>query len=325
MVFAGTDCVHRDAVRRQVGEPDRDEILQRIVVELGLHERVDGERAVRAGEQRVAVGRRARRHLGAEAAARAGAVLDHEGLAERLAHALAAQPRDEVRIAAGRERHDHAHRLVRIGGVGGARQSGCERRGRDGGQAVCGVKSSVSLRSCGYRPARRSQRGRRRKASQNPKPAHDVEQCRQRGRHIGEGGGLQHAARGRKIAGREIAAAREHRQRLAEARIELDRQRRDVHRRRGCQQRDAGGELQDAAAPATSPAMKTIGASSRIALAMRSTQMSLLTSSKRRAKAGSPRACCTACETSCAATATAAIERPSWCCGSSRTARASGS
>jgi hypothetical protein len=124
--------VHRDAVRRQVGEPDRDKILQRVVAELRLHERIDGERAVRAGEQRIAVRGGARRHLGAETAARAGAVLDHEGLAERLAHAFAAQSRDEVRIAASRERHDHAHRPVRIGGVSGARKGRGERRGRDG-------------------------------------------------------------------------------------------------------------------------------------------------------------------------------------------------
>ena len=42
-------------------------------------------------------------------------------------------------------------------------------------------------------------------------------------------------------------------------------------------------------------------------------------------KVGSPRACWTACDTSCAATATAAIERPSWCGGVSRTASSSGS
>ena len=49
--------------------------------------------------------------------------------------------------------------------------------------------------------------------------------------------------------------------------------------------------------------MNTTGASSRTALATRSIQISFLTRPKRRAKAGSPRACCTACDTSCAATA----------------------
>ena len=50
--------VQHDRVRREVGEPDGDEVLERIVAELGLHERIDGQRAVRAGEQRVAIGRR---------------------------------------------------------------------------------------------------------------------------------------------------------------------------------------------------------------------------------------------------------------------------
>ena len=115
-------------MRREVREPDRDEILQRIVAELRLHERIDGERSVRAGEQRVAVGRGFRRHVGAEAAARAGAVLDHDRLAEHLLHVLAGDARDEVGVAARRERHDQPDRLVGIGGERHARQHGDERR-----------------------------------------------------------------------------------------------------------------------------------------------------------------------------------------------------
>ena len=57
--------------------------------------------------------------------------------------------------------------------------------------------------------------------------------------------------------------------------------------------------------------MKTSGVASMITLAARSIQMRFLTSARRRAKGRSPRACCTACETSCAATAAAATERPS--------------
>jgi hypothetical protein len=126
--------VHHQTMRREVGEPYRDEVLQRIVVELRLHERIDCERPIRAGEQRVAIRCGARRHFGTQAAACAGAVFGHERLAERLAHALTAQPRDEVRIAAGRERHDQPHRLVRIGGGRMARQRAHKRRGRDRGE-----------------------------------------------------------------------------------------------------------------------------------------------------------------------------------------------
>ena len=108
-------------MRHVAGERDGREILQRIVAELGLHEGIDGERAVRADEQRVAVGRRARHRFGADAAAGAAAVVDHHRLAERARDPFADQAADDVGIAAGRERHDQMDRPVRIGGEGCAR------------------------------------------------------------------------------------------------------------------------------------------------------------------------------------------------------------
>jgi hypothetical protein len=55
----------------------------------------------------VAVRRRARDPRGADRAARPGHVLDHDLLAERLAHVLAENARQHVGRPAGRERHDH--------------------------------------------------------------------------------------------------------------------------------------------------------------------------------------------------------------------------
>ena len=123
--------VQHDGMRREVGEPDRDEILERIVAELGLHERVDGERAVRAGEQRVAVGRRG--HLcGAEAAAGAGAVLDHD----RSGRATATCPRPPRRPTRSALPPAANGTIRRIGGRIG-------REGRRGSSEANGAAASV--------------------------------------------------------------------------------------------------------------------------------------------------------------------------------------
>jgi hypothetical protein len=54
----------------------------------------------------------------------AGAVLDHELLAERLTHVLSEESRQDVVAAAGRERHHDGNRAARIdlrcGRIGGA-------------------------------------------------------------------------------------------------------------------------------------------------------------------------------------------------------------
>lgn len=68
---------------------------------------------VGAHQQCVAVGRAAGDLLGADAAERAGAVLDQHGLAERVLQMLADQPRDIVGTGAGRERHDDLERPLR--------------------------------------------------------------------------------------------------------------------------------------------------------------------------------------------------------------------
>ena len=60
--------------------------------------------------ERVAVGGGVRDRFGAEIAAGAGAVLDHELLAEPLTKLLRHDAGDNVGAAAGRERHDQMDR-----------------------------------------------------------------------------------------------------------------------------------------------------------------------------------------------------------------------
>ena len=74
------------------------------------HQRFIGRLGVRHHQQRVAVGRRLRGLDGADHAAGAGAVLDHEGLAEVLLQDAADLARRDVGRAAGAERHDDLDR-----------------------------------------------------------------------------------------------------------------------------------------------------------------------------------------------------------------------
>ena len=66
-------------------------------------------------QQRVAVARRLRHHLGADDAAGAAAVVDDDLAAGDLRQLGADDARDDVDGAAGRERHDQADRPIGIG------------------------------------------------------------------------------------------------------------------------------------------------------------------------------------------------------------------
>ena len=80
-LVAGTVGRDHDDVRHDHDERDRREVLDRVEAE--LHEvRRDRLRGVGGDEQRVAVGRRLRGHVGGDRVRRAGPVLDHERLAE---------------------------------------------------------------------------------------------------------------------------------------------------------------------------------------------------------------------------------------------------
>ncbi|MNC86505.1 hypothetical protein D3C83_21730 [compost metagenome] len=94
---------------------DRRKIAQRVVAAVRQQAHRNREAADRAHHQRVAVGGRFHDDLGAERAARSGAVLHHHRLLQALGHLLRHEPRDDVRRSAGRERHDHSYRLGRVG------------------------------------------------------------------------------------------------------------------------------------------------------------------------------------------------------------------
>ena len=75
--------------------------------------RVDNHRAAAADQQRVAITRRFGRKGGADHAAGAGSIVDHDLLTTRARATLGEQASDDVGALSGRERHDDAHGLAR--------------------------------------------------------------------------------------------------------------------------------------------------------------------------------------------------------------------
>ena len=75
---------------------DRDERGLRVERHLGVEERIGGEDAGRRHQQRVAVGRGLGDRTRAGVAAGAGAVLDHDRLAERFRHLVADRARQHI-------------------------------------------------------------------------------------------------------------------------------------------------------------------------------------------------------------------------------------
>ena len=114
------DRVHRQARmhhqhgRRQSDPADGCEVLARIKARTGVQARADRQRAGIAKQERVAVGRAARDRARPDRAAGAAAVLDHDRLAERLAHLLGHDPPHDRGRAAGWERHHQRDRAGRI-------------------------------------------------------------------------------------------------------------------------------------------------------------------------------------------------------------------
>ena len=112
------DAVHRQAgidrddVRRGDQHGDRREGFQRVVGQR-VEPRIDRARE-RHDQQRVAVLWRVGDDLAADHAAGAAAIVDDDLLAKPLAEMLGDDAGDDVVDAAGRERHDEPHRLVRV-------------------------------------------------------------------------------------------------------------------------------------------------------------------------------------------------------------------
>ena len=101
--------MHDDHVRRSHELRDRRKILV-LVRQVRTHARVDGEAAA-DDEHRVAVCRRARDQLSADHRRGARAIVNDDLLTPHFAELLTDQPGKEVCAAAGRKRHDDAHRL----------------------------------------------------------------------------------------------------------------------------------------------------------------------------------------------------------------------
>ena len=105
---------HRQDDRHLGEQRHRRELLDRIVERLLVERLALGMRADRAEHDLVAVGRRGRDALRAGHAACAADVLDHDLLAQDLAHARRHDTAEHVGRAAGRERNDHRDRTGRV-------------------------------------------------------------------------------------------------------------------------------------------------------------------------------------------------------------------
>ena len=124
-----------DHLRNGADQRGRCEILHRVVVQRLVEHAVVAEWSGRGEQQRVAVGLRLRDGGGADGAAGAAAVLDHDPLLEPLAELVRQHAGDAVGRAAGRERRDHGDGAVwpalRRGRSGnGEYQCGGEEKGR---------------------------------------------------------------------------------------------------------------------------------------------------------------------------------------------------
>ena len=89
---------------------DRQQVLERIKTQPRVDMRIDGDAAVRAKEQRIAVGRGLGGLGGGDVAVGAGAVLDHHRPAAGFLQILCDQPRRRVGRAARRDRHQQLDR-----------------------------------------------------------------------------------------------------------------------------------------------------------------------------------------------------------------------
>ena len=129
--------MHRQRVIETRDQRHRREITHRIVADLRIDHRADRQRHRAADIERITVGRRLRRHLGADGRTGATAIIDHDLHAEILAELLRNHARHEVGAAGRRPRHDQSHWFRGIilrgcaGGQYGAAQRDYKRRDFD--------------------------------------------------------------------------------------------------------------------------------------------------------------------------------------------------
>jgi hypothetical protein len=123
MVLTGQARMHREHVGREQDQADRREVLARAVGHAGEQVRRNCQGAHVDQQQGVAILLGLGDQVGADIAAGAGLVLDHDRLADGVLQLRADEARQDVRGPARRERHDDPDRL----GEGLSRgAAGCE-------------------------------------------------------------------------------------------------------------------------------------------------------------------------------------------------------
>ena len=104
---------HRWVHHEHVGQPrhhaDGREVGDRVVGELRIERRIEGQRADMAEQQRVPVGVGLGDGGAGDRSRQPRPVVDHHRLAEAVRHLLADDPAEEIGRSAGRERHDQGH------------------------------------------------------------------------------------------------------------------------------------------------------------------------------------------------------------------------
>ena len=111
----GERRMHHQRIRRVADHADRRKILARIVAGVLVERGADRQRAGVTQQQRVAIGIALGDRLGTDRAAGAGAVIDHDLLAEQFAHLVGNGATDDRGAAAGREWNDQRDGAGRIG------------------------------------------------------------------------------------------------------------------------------------------------------------------------------------------------------------------
>ena len=141
---------------------DVGEVGQRVERQLAVQRRRRGH-AVVVDQEGIAVGRGARHVRGRQRAARAGTVLDHDALAQRLRHGGAQAARHHVGRTARRERHDQRDGMIGIAALGHGGTAGQAAQGQQRpGQAPPGARENrghVSSLSVLSQPARQGMAG----------------------------------------------------------------------------------------------------------------------------------------------------------------------
>ena len=95
--------------------PDRHKILARVITDILVKRRTDGEGAGVSDQKGVAVRLGLGRRLGADGAAGTAAIVDDDALSEQLAHLVGDDARDDGGAASRRKRNDEGDGAVRPG------------------------------------------------------------------------------------------------------------------------------------------------------------------------------------------------------------------